>query len=88
MTQISNIAIPIIRAQVGIFGLGAVMPYFQWYAAWGVRIASAFTFTALFHLIQKVVIYVAGFITNHHRATQNIDQHVTTTEPLRSKEKI
>lgn len=51
MAAIDRIAIPILRNHVGYFGLGAIMPTFQWYAAWAVRITAALTAETIFELI-------------------------------------
>jgi hypothetical protein len=41
MAEIDRIAIRILRHKVGYVGLGVVMPTFQWYTAWGVRVTAA-----------------------------------------------
>src|SRR6202030_3659505 len=51
MAAIDRIAIRILYHFVGYAGIGALMPTIQWYAAWGVRIAAAFTTTLLYDLI-------------------------------------
>lgn len=38
MAAIDRIAIDILIKQVGYAGIGAIMPTFQWYSAWAVRI--------------------------------------------------
>lgn len=41
MAAVDRVAIDILKNIVGYAGIGAVMPTFQWYAAWGVRVTAA-----------------------------------------------
>lgn len=48
MAVIDRLAIRILKQAVGYAGIGALMPTFQWYSAWGVRITAA-SMTGLFY---------------------------------------
>lgn len=54
MAAIDKVAIKILVKQVGYVGLGAVMPTFQWYSAWAVRLAAALIGTLIYDLIEKI----------------------------------
>ncbi len=57
MASIDKIAIPILKNSVGYAGIGAVMPTFQWYSAWGVRTVSAAAAGLLYDLGERLVLY-------------------------------
>ncbi len=57
MASIDKIAIPILKNSVGYAGIGAVMPTFQWYSAWGVRTVSAFGAGLLYDVGERIVLY-------------------------------
>ncbi len=57
MASIDKIAIPILKNSVGYAGIGAVMPTFQWYSAWGVRTVSAFGAGLIYDVGERVVLY-------------------------------
>jgi len=65
MAKIDDIAISLMLPSVGYAGLGAFMPTFQWYAAWGVRITAAFLATIVYDIAERVFIaafqYLFGF---------------------------
>lgn len=56
MAAIDKIAIAIIREFAGYAGVGALMPTFQWYAAWGVRILAASGAGFLYDRIERVAL--------------------------------
>lgn len=58
MAAIDRIAIRVLRHYVGFTGLGAIMPIFQWYAAWGIRAIAAITATLFYDLIERIVYLV------------------------------
>ena len=58
MSQLDRIAIKVFKHTVGYSGLGAFMPTFQWYAAWGVRITAAIVAGILYDLIERIVFFV------------------------------
>jgi hypothetical protein len=61
MAAIDKVAINILIKQVGYIGLGAAMPAFQWYAAWGVRIVACIVAAALYELCVRI----AAYCVNH-----------------------
>lgn len=58
MAAIDKIAIRIIKHFFGYAGIGAIMPTFQWYAAWGVRITAAGGATYLYHVVERIILAV------------------------------
>jgi hypothetical protein len=56
MAAIDRIAIPVLRKTMGHVGMGAVMPTFQWYSAWGVRFISALGAGLLYDLAERVAL--------------------------------
>lgn len=58
MYKIDRAAIVILRHTVGRVGIGTVMPTFQWYAAWGVRISAAIIGGLIYDLVEKIVRYI------------------------------
>lgn len=61
---ITELAIPIIKNQVGYIGLGAVMPTFQWYLAWGVRVVSVILAECILESAWFLCRTIAHFISN------------------------
>jgi hypothetical protein len=57
MAEIDKIAIPIIKSWVGYAGLGAAMPTFQWYSAWGVRMAIAACAGIVYDLSERITLF-------------------------------
>lgn len=57
MAEIDKIAIIVLKNWVGYAGIGALMPTFQWYAAWGVRIMAAAFAAIIYDLIERVIIH-------------------------------
>jgi len=55
MALIDRVAIAALRQVVGYAGIGAIMPTFQWYAAWGVRIAAAAGAGLIYDVVEKAV---------------------------------
>ncbi len=55
MAAIDRLAISIFRHTVGYTGIGAFMPAFQWYSAWGVRMTAALGAGVLYDVIERVV---------------------------------
>lgn len=55
MAAIDRIAIRILRHFMGYAGIGAFMPTFQWYSAWGVRVASALGAGILYDLTERII---------------------------------
>lgn len=55
MAAIDQLAIRILKHQVGYVGLGAAMPTVQWYAAWGVRMTAAIGAGLLYDFIERIV---------------------------------
>lgn len=58
MAAIDRIGIRILRPSLGYMAIAAVMPTFQWYSAWGVRVCFGLTATLIYYLIEKIL----GFI--------------------------
>ena len=56
MAEIDRIAIPILKNWVGYAGLGAIMPTFQWYAAWAVRVIAAAIAGLIYDLLERLII--------------------------------
>lgn len=59
MAAIDKLAIPIIQHQLGYIGLGAIMPTFQWYAAWSARITFGALFALLYNIIERIILAIA-----------------------------
>lgn len=55
MAAIDRIAIPILQHFFGYAGLGAVMPVFQYYAAWGVRVIAGALAGALYLVVIRLL---------------------------------
>jgi len=55
MAAIDKVAIPIIQHFVGLAGLGATMPIFQWYSALAVRVIAAGIAELIYEGIEKVI---------------------------------
>lgn len=55
MAKIDRVAIPILIKSVGTMGLGAAMPRFQWYSAWGVRMASALGAGLIYDIFDRCI---------------------------------
>lgn len=55
MAAIDRVAIHMFKHFFGYAGIGAFMPTFQWYSAWGVRISAAAIAGLLYNLIAKIV---------------------------------
>lgn len=53
MAAVDRIAIACLKRAVGYAGIGALMPTFQWYAAWCMRIAAAAIAGLLYDLAEK-----------------------------------
>jgi hypothetical protein len=64
MARIDALAIRILRSSLGYVGVGAFMPTFQWYSAWGVRIVAALGAGLLYDLSEKVVRAVYSELTS------------------------
>lgn len=62
MAQIDALAIPIIVGSVGYMGLGAAMPTFQWYSAWGVRITAFSLAAVIYDLSERIVLLAIRWI--------------------------
>lgn len=58
MAEIDKIAIRILRPSLGYMGIAAIMPTFQWYSAYGVRIAAGITATLLYSLVERIMIAI------------------------------
>lgn len=56
MAAIDRVAIRAFRHFWGYAGIGAFMPTFQWYSAWGVRIISALAAGILYDLAERIVL--------------------------------
>ncbi len=62
MAAIDQIAIQIMcDYNMGYLAIGALMPTFQWYAAWSVRIIAACTAHFFYLLVEKVILAVYHF---------------------------
>lgn len=64
MAKIDQYAIKIFLHFFGYAGLGAFMPTFQWYSAWGVRFAAAFTAVVIWDLTVNIASYAATKFKN------------------------
>lgn len=71
MAAIDKLAIAIIQQQVGYIGLGAIMPTFQWYAAWSARITFSALFALLYDTIERIAKYLLFQTQNGECRTQN-----------------
>lgn len=58
MAAIDRVAISALRSTVGYAGVGAAMPTFQWYSAWGVRSVVALGAGVLYDLTERIVLYI------------------------------
>ena len=54
MAKIDRIAIRILRPSLGYMGVGAFMPTFQWYSAWGIRVTAALGASLLYDLAERI----------------------------------
>lgn len=76
MAKIDAFAIPIIVGFVGYMGLGAAMPLFQWYSAWGVRIV-AFSLAALIYdQSERIVLLAYRWIKGRSNEPKSTIQHI------------
>lgn len=67
MAAIDRIAIQLLRYHVGYMGLGAIMPTFQWYSAWGVRLSAALLAGLAYDITERIVLYtIRNFIDPSH----------------------
>lgn len=71
MAEIDRIAIKILRHFYGYLGIGAVMPIFQWYAAWAMRISIGLVAGLAYDLIERVVRYTASYFPFLNAYIQN-----------------
>lgn len=62
MAAIDRIAMDILVHQVGYAGIGAIMPTFQWYAAWGVRITVGLAAGVVYDVFARVIYAVYEWI--------------------------
>lgn len=53
MAAIDRAAIYILRRTVGYAGIGALMPTFQWYSAWAVRVVAALSAGIVYDLAER-----------------------------------
>ncbi len=58
MAAIDRIAIQVLRHHVGYMGLGAIMPTFQWYSAWGVRLTAALLAGLAYDVTERIALYI------------------------------
>ncbi len=56
MAAIDRIAIQLLRHHVGYIGLGAIMPTFQWYSAWGVRLTAALMAGITYDIAERTIL--------------------------------
>lgn len=62
MARIDQIAIPILKNWFGYAGLGAIMPTFQWYAAWAVRLCCGAIAGFICKVMQMALVYIWGLM--------------------------
>ena len=67
MAAIDRVAIRILRHYVGYAGLGAIMPTFQWYAAWSVRALAAIGAGILYDLIERIILSIVAALRGQPR---------------------
>lgn len=82
MAKIDYYAIKVFRNSLGYTGLGAIMPTFQWYSAWTVRIGSAIVAAGIYDLTLKVAGRFAQTI-NSYRKQEN-----AATQPLQQENRV
>lgn len=71
MAAIDRIAIRILRHSLGYMGMAAMMPTFQWYSAWAVRISAAIAAGFIYDLIERVFkIAFASFFKPNEASSQ------------------
>lgn len=58
MAAIDKVAISILKSSVGYAGLGAMMPTFQWYSAWGVRMTCATAAGVTYDLTERLTLCI------------------------------
>jgi hypothetical protein len=58
MAAIDQLAIPILKSMAGYFGVGLIMPTFQWYAAWAVRITLGLCAGLVYDLTERLLVYL------------------------------
>lgn len=71
MAKIDRIAINFLVPHVGYAGLGAIMPTFQWYAAWSVRITAAIAAGILYDLSERIFLYVMSLLFDKSDSAQS-----------------
>ena len=64
MAAVDKLAIAVLKYYVGYVGVGALMPTFQWYAAWAVRFSFGIALGLIYDLLEKVVKYVMHRVKN------------------------
>ncbi len=72
MAAIDRVAIRILRHYVGYAGLGALMPTFQWYAAWSVRALAVIGAGLLYDLIERIILYIVTILRGRHERQMKI----------------
>lgn len=65
MAAIDRQAIRILRHSMGYVGVGAFMPTFQWYSAWGVRITAAMGAALIYDLVEKITRSIFALFPAH-----------------------
>jgi hypothetical protein len=56
LALIDQIAIQVLKTSFGYVGIGAIMPSFQWYAGWAVRIGIGLGVGLLYDLAEKCIL--------------------------------
>jgi len=64
MAALDRVAIALFRRTMGHVGMGAFMPTFQWYSAWGVRFIAAIGAGILYDLAERTVFAAAYCLRN------------------------
>lgn len=62
MAEIDKVAIRVFKARLGSVGMGAIMPTFQWYAAWGIRLTAGFATGILYDIILRICKFIYASI--------------------------
>lgn len=77
MAAIDRVAIQVFRHFLGYAGMGAIMPTFQWYSAWGVRIVAALAAGLLYDLTERMVLISWRSMKNCCCGIQETDENQT-----------
>lgn len=78
MERMDRIALAIIKHFVGYAGIGGVMPTYQWYAAYGVRIVSALAAALIYDLIERIALFAYHMLFKNVKPSEKQSKKLIT----------